>query len=159
MLEHNENGAFGLVINHEMNLTFRELARSQELAVSESHAREHLHSGGPAEKFRGFVLHDSEEASESVEIFPGLFLTVATSAVKPLLLDHKTRLKCCLGCAGWGPGQLEKEFQAGIWVHAEADADLVQDFVLSEKSSGMWKKMMRHMGIDPVLIVPSGGLN
>ena len=32
-----------------------------------------------------------------------------------------------LGCAGWGPGQLEAEISAGAWLPAPLTADLVFD--------------------------------
>jgi putative transcriptional regulator len=155
LLEHSREGTLGLVLNRESRLTFGELARAQELPVSAGHEGERVHVGGPVEPFRGFILHDAPETPESQEILPGLFLTVANTAVKPLLLNQKARLLFCLGCSGWGPGQLEKELNAGSWLVTEASAE----FVLTEEPARMWQSILAQMGIDPHRLIPSGGVN
>lgn len=155
MLEHSEEGSLGLVINRESRLTFAELARTQEMPVAESHANERVHVGGPAEPFRGFVLHDRPASKESSEVLPGLYLTVASSVAKPLLLDESARLLFCLGCSGWGPGQLEREFKEGSWLFAEVSAE----FVLTKEPRKMWQEVLNQMGIDPSRMVKTTGLN
>jgi len=155
MIEHGASGAMGLVINHASQLTFEELAKSQELAIAKGREDEHIFVGGPVEPFRGFVLHDAPEASEKIEVLPGLYLTVTSDALEPLLCDPKVRLRFCLGCSGWGPGQLENELKQGSWLFTEASLDSV----LSAEPERVWDSVIKGMGIDPGWLVTSGGMN
>ena len=82
---------------------------SQSFAVAASRKEQLLLSGGPVEPFRGFVLHDSASISERTEVVPGLFLSVTSEALEPLLQDEAVSLRFCLGYAGWGPGKSRKK--------------------------------------------------
>ncbi len=155
VLEHSPKGSLGLVLNRQSKLTFGELAKAQELPLSVGHEGERVHVGGPVEPFRGFILHDAPETPDSHEILPGLFLTVANTSVEPLFLNNEARLLFCLGCSGWGPGQLEKELKEGSWLVTEASAE----FVFGESPTRMWQAILTQMGIDPWRLVPSGGMN
>lgn len=155
MIEHNAEGAMGLVVNRSSKLTFKELAKSQELQIASSREAERVFVGGPVEPFRGFILHDSPDVSERVELLPGLFLTVTSDALEPLLLDQHARVRFCLGCSGWGPGQIERELSEGSWLFTEAAAESV----LAQEPERVWETVIKGMGIDPGWLVTSGGLN
>lgn len=156
MLEHTEKGAMGLVINRAAPLTFKDLARSQELEVARSRLHHPLHTGGPVEPYRGFVLHDSRSVEERNEVFPGLFLSVTSDALSPLLVDERATVRFCLGYAGWGPGQLEQELKHGSWLFSET---ATPHAVLREEPGQIWSQAIKSMGIDPGWLMPSGGVN
>lgn len=155
MIEHSGEGAMGLVINRRAPLTFRDLAKSQELAVAPRHLKDPLFRGGPVEPYRGFVLHDSTTVDERNEVIPGVFLSVTSDALGPLLLDEAANLRFLLGYAGWGPGQVEHELKQGAWLYSEANAQTV----LHEDPGQTWENVIRSMGIDPGRLVTTGGLN
>jgi putative transcriptional regulator len=155
MLEHNDQGSMGLVINHTAPLTFRELGRSQEIEVAASRRDDALFHGGPVEPYRGFVLHDSNRVDERNEILPGLFLSVTSDALTPLLLDPLANVRFCLGYAGWAAGQIEAEMKEGSWLFTEAN----RQAVLHEDPRQIWELVMKSMGIDPAWVMPSGGVN
>ncbi len=155
MLEHTGQGSMGLVINRTAPLTFRDLGRSQSLKVAASRRDDALFHGGPVEPFRGFVLHDSRDVEEKSELLPGVFLSVTSDALTPLLLDESATLRFCLGYAGWGPGQIEIEMKQGSWLFTEAEPKLV----LHEPPDAIWDQAMKNMGIDPGWVMPSGGVN
>ena len=155
LIEHSSAGSMGLVINRTAPLTFRDLARSQELTVHNSRRDHALHHGGPVEPYRGFVLHDSQRIEERNELFPGLYLSVTGDALSPLLLDESANMRFCLGYAGWGPGQLEKELKQGSWLFTDADPRVV----LREEPAQIWAHTIKSMGIDPGWLVASGGVN
>lgn len=155
MLEHGESGSMGLVINRQANLTFQELGKSQELEVSPHRFGERLFVGGPVESYRGFVLHDSQAIDEKAEVLPGLFLSVTSDALETLLKDEGATLRFCLGYAGWGPGQVEHELQQGSWLFTEAS----RDGVLVSDPEQIWEEVIKSMGIDPAMLVTTGGLN
>ena len=155
MLEHTEHGSMGLVINRAAPLTFRDLGRSQEVQVALSRRDDALFHGGPVDPYRGFVLHDSAAVDERNEIFPGLFLSVTSDSLTPLLLDEDVHLRFCLGYAGWGAGQLEAELKQGSWLFTEANPSAV----LRDEPGQIWEQAIKSMGIDPGWLVPSGGVN
>jgi len=155
MLEHTAQGSMGLVINRTAPLTFRDLARSQEITVANSRRDHALFHGGPVEPYRGFVLHDCMRVEERNEVFPGLFLSVTSDALSPLLLDESANVRFCLGYAGWGPGQLELELKQGSWLFTEANPRVV----LRDDPGQIWEHTIKSMGIDPGWLVPSGGVN
>lgn len=155
MIEHSDAGSMGLVINRSAPLTFHDLARSQEVQVAPSRRHEVLFHGGPVEPYRGFLLHDSKLIEERNEVFPGLYLSVTSDALSPLLLDETASVRFCLGYAGWGPGQIEMEMKQGSWLFTEANPQAV----LREDPGQLWEQTIRSMGIDPGWLVLAGGVN
>jgi putative transcriptional regulator len=53
-----------------------------------------------------------------------------------------SRVRVFLGYAGWGPGQLEGEWKAGVWHVLEADADAVFD----PDPATIWERLVRRTG-------------
>lgn len=155
LIEHNDEGAMGLVINHTAPLTFRELGRSQSMSIASERRDDALFHGGPVEPYRGFVLHDSKLVEEKNEIVPGLFLSVTADALSPLLLDGSANVRFCLGYSGWGAGQLELEMKQGSWLFTEVSPHAV----LFEDPKQVWASTIKSMGIDPGWVVPAGGVN
>lgn len=155
MLEHNDEGAMGLIINRTAELTFADLGRSQKLEIAPAREDDAIFVGGPVEPYRGFVLHDRESIGERAPLLPGLFLSVTTDALEPLLRDAATRLRFCLGYSGWGPGQLEKEIAQGSWLFTEARSEPV----LTADPATIWSDVIKSMGVDPAMLVTTGGIN
>jgi putative transcriptional regulator len=155
MIEHNENGAMGLVLNKSASLTLREVAAGQSLKVAHEHETGGVYLGGPVEPQRGFVLHDQPAIREKLEVIPGLYLSVTLDALQPLLQDRQARLRFCLGYAGWGPKQLEKELTVGSWLFTEAAPALVLGGVPDQ----LWDTSVRGMGLDPAMLVPGRGVH
>jgi putative transcriptional regulator len=155
MIEHGEGGAMGLVINRAAPLTLKDLAKGQQLKVSAGRAADSVFVGGPVEPQRGFVLHDSDKIAEKHEVVPGLYLSVTIDALQPLLQDPIIRLRFCLGYAGWGPKQVEKEIAQGAWLYTEAEALPT----LEGDPNQLWDSTLRGMGVDPAMLVTGGGVH
>jgi putative transcriptional regulator len=155
MIEHGEGGSMGLVINRGAPLTLGELARGQSMKISSERTPQPVLAGGPVEAHRGFLLHDEETVQEKHLILPGLFLSVTLDALSQLLENPRPRLRFCLGYAGWGPGQLEREMAGGSWLFAEAAAGAV----LEGEPSRLWGDTLRGMGVDPAMLMAGKGLN
>jgi len=155
IVEHGADGSMGLVIDRQTDLQFHQLAESQKIEVAEQRRGDSIFSGGPVEPYRGFVLHDDAAIDESSELVPGLFLSVTNDALEPLLSSRSATLRLCLGYAGWGPGQIEKELAEGSWLFTEVD----RHTVLRAEPGDMWSDTIRSMGLDPAMLVTSGGIN
>jgi putative transcriptional regulator len=58
-----------------------------------------------------------------------------------------------LGCAGWGPGQLEREIAANAWLTCPADAEIIFQTAVEKR----WRAAVWKMGIDPALLADTAG--
>ncbi|MCY4031867.1 MAG: YqgE/AlgH family protein [Hyphomicrobiales bacterium] len=152
MCFHNTEGAFGLVINKQVeNLTFPILLKQLSITPSASDAEALLERpillGGPVETGRGFVLHSSDYTCESatVRVSDDVSLTGTTDALKAMAAHSPPKHALfALGYAGWGAGQLESEIQANGWLHCDADLELVFDNDLESK----YARALDHLGVD-----------
>jgi putative transcriptional regulator len=130
VVRHDADGAFGLVINRpgpEVPLA----PLLQELGLDDRGvtARIRVHYGGPVEPGRGFVLHTAEYATAGTERLVG---DVALTSQPVVLGDiargtGPRRYRFLHGYAGWRGGQLESEIDAGAWITASVDADILFD--------------------------------
>src|SRR5262249_16303133 len=123
VIEHGEAGSMGLVINRAAPLSLGELARGQSMKIAPGREAENVFLGGPLEPQGGLVLHDCESIEEKHQVVPGLYLSFTVDALQPLLENPGSSLRFCLGYAGWGPKQLEKEIAAGAWLCTQALAE------------------------------------
>ncbi|MEI7950616.1 MAG: YqgE/AlgH family protein [Gammaproteobacteria bacterium] len=128
VMQHNEAGAFGLVVNHPMQIqldaVFEQLGIKDLRPVS---ALQSVLAGGPVEKEKGFVLHDAEPNwPSSMALKPGLTLTTSKEILEAIgHNDGPEHYLVALGCSGWNPGQLEKEITENSWFTCPASSDIL----------------------------------
>ena len=149
MLEHNDEGSFGIVINRpisaEVNIEVED--EDEEVPVVRN-----VYLGGPVAPHLCMMLHGSEWKTErSHEIIEGLCLTEPSVSVPILMNQDDVRYRFIMGYAGWGPGQLSSEMASGAWLYSPATADLV----LEKEPEEQWSAVIRNLGIDPMMLVPS----
>jgi putative transcriptional regulator len=60
------------------------------------------------------------------------------------LLGSGSDFALCLGYAGWGPGQLDRELADGSWVHLEPDAAILFDTPISDR----YDRALAQLGIN-----------
>jgi putative transcriptional regulator len=58
-----------------------------------------------------------------------------------------------LGCAGWGPGQLEAEIRHNAWLTCAIDESILFEAPVDRR----WDLAIRQLGIDPSLLVNGAG--
>ena len=151
LVEHSEDGAMGIVFNRPSEVALSEIAREQGFPVHPEAGLAFI--GGPVSPERGFLLHRRSDVPDSIQLQDGLFLSVSTDSLKPLLEGDPCAYRLCLGYAGWGPGQLEREVIVGGWLTGKASAERIFD-TPSEK---VWDAAIRDLGFDPAFLVQSGG--
>ena len=115
--EHDERGAFGLVINQPLKLTTKKLFKSLKLnANSLVHDLDRVMQGGPVDVDKVFVLHGEQSASDaSSKLLENLYLSTDAEILKRITKKADTTFKVFLGYCGWGANQLDKEFNEGVW--------------------------------------------
>lgn len=162
MLEHNEEGALGLVLNHPLPNTVAEVSRSLELQW-EGDEDATVRLGGPVEPMRGWILHDQPGWDPTAdEVLPGLWLTTSlepvTTAGHHAVGGDGSHVLFLLGYAGWAGAQLEAEIAAGSWLPVPIDADAQQGsarfgvtprWVLETDPTQMWAGALGALGVDP----------
>ena len=115
MVEHGEEGAFGVVLNRLSETTVGEAVPPlAELAGSEQLVR----IGGPVGPDSVVVLGEFEDPSESPKLVFG-DLGVVDPGEEPEL----RRVRVYAGHSGWSPGQLERELEGDAWMIEPADPD------------------------------------
>ncbi|MGQ0527463.1 MAG: YqgE/AlgH family protein [Alphaproteobacteria bacterium] len=157
---HDDAGAMGLVINHQLpNLEFREflsqLGITSGIKIDMKQLGVPVMGGGPVEGQRGFLLHSSDfKQPDTVNINPSLNVTGTIDALKAIVRgDGPENLLFILGYAGWGVGQLDAEMQQNSWLVADPDPDLIFNAPHSEK----WIKALQKIGVDLALLSSEAG--
>lgn len=122
---HDEDGAIGVVVNRGLSPMVHDLLDLDEGLEPYDEAR--VGWGGPVEPTSGTVLtRGTVHEDEGWALPTGIGVTRSQDALVRLLREH-AELVLCLGYAGWGPGQLDKEIADGSWIFTECDADIVFD--------------------------------
>jgi len=156
MCAHSAQGAMGLVINRLADqIDFKDLLEQLRIEVPAVHRTIPVHSGGPVEAGRGFVLHTTDYRQEStLQVSEEIGLTATADILKSIASGEGPRHSMlALGYAGWAPGQLDAEIQANGWLHVPADLELLFETDLDAK----WANAVRKVGIDPSFLSMDAG--
>jgi len=163
IVQHDENGAMGLIINRALETTVGEAW--QQVSSIPYPNEDPLFQGGPVEGPL-IVLHRNSGMGQ-MEVLEGIWLSSDADAVKGLVQDEVQTMKFFVGYAGWSAMQLEAELNEGAWQVAEIDSTLVMDTPkdLWEELQEAAKRAVRTMNpstrpaVDPRLIPPDPSVN
>lgn len=148
ILEHNHEGAMGIVINQPSSMTFRELiSQSDENAtIDDDKSDKIVVCGGPVHQDRGFVIHSTQVGwNSSAKVTPNIMVTTSKDILSVLGNSQgPERSMIALGYAGWGAGQLEQEIQANAWLTIEADEEILFNTPIHKK----WQASVNKLGVD-----------
>ena len=149
LIEHNDEGAFGLVINKPTDLMLGDLIEDLE------HNPLTVMSGGPVEQDRLFFLHSPDcSFDESVTINDEIVITTSPDLIDAIAsAEGPSNLLALLGYAGWGPGQLDDEILRDAWLVVPFDAELLFSLDFADKP----QRAAAMMGVDLNLISPTPG--
>jgi putative transcriptional regulator len=168
MLDHGDDGSFGLILNHPTPLSVSEVLSSLEVDwCGDSEAV--VWSGGPVMPTSGWMLHSgcdelaapSEtldhalEFSGTLRVSDSLYMSTSEENIKILAEAAPERLRFLMGYAGWSEGQLASEMAEGSWLHADINSDIL----FGASAEEMWALCLKNMGIDPEAIVQSRGVH
>ncbi len=147
LCEHNAAGSFGLVLNRPLDIEGGEVM--DELLPYE----EPLGLGGPVQPNTLHYVHrfDEEAVPGAICVTEGVFWGGRFEAVQALMEAGTATardLRFFLGYAGWSPGQLAAEIEAGGWIAARAD----ERAVFPDDPSALWRTTLRRMGGEYALL-------
>ncbi len=158
MIEHNEHGSFGLVINQPSPIKASELLSSLEMPWRGS-TEDVVWSGGPVSPTTGWVLHEPVPGLSppgTTTIAPGVSLSTSPERLRALASQPPERIRLLLGYSGWGAGQLASEMARGSWLHTAADPALIFDL----DPEDIWTEAVRSLGIEsPEAVVQGRGIH
>ena len=150
MLDSDQNGAWGLVINKPLGTI--PIALLIDPSISTSEEREKLYKinipifwGGPVDVKAIFILHTAEYRSDTTKNYGD----VSISQDLNILLDignNKGPKKSLVifGYSGWGSGQLEGEMEKDHWILSDLNFDIIFD----KDSSSKWQKAYKDSFIN-----------
>jgi putative transcriptional regulator len=152
VVEHNRDGAFGLVINKTLDLDLVELLGNKLVRCAPNIT---VLESGPIEQNRLFFLHTKESMFESsISINHKLALTTSLD-ILDAISEQKgpSNILAGLGYAGWSGGQLENEIQADVWLVIPYMDDIVFSVPFGERP----EVAANSIGVDLNLISSTPG--
>src|SRR6201995_4584537 len=114
VVEHSEEGAFGLVLNRPSETSVGEAVPELEALMDSD---EPLFIGGPVQPSTVITVapfHDVEDAA--LVAFADIGVLGTGGPPIPEMADKVVRARGFVGHSGWGAGQLEAELETGDWI-------------------------------------------
>lgn len=145
--EHNEDGAMGIIINRQMELTMGEVLEQMGVEPSRSFdSSMKIHEGGPVQPEHGFVLHTPVGAWEaSLQVSDDVAITTSKDILSTIAHgEGPQHYLIALGYAGWGPGQLEQEMVDNAWLSGPASKRILFELPVEER----WAAAAALVGVD-----------
>ena len=146
MLESDENGAWGLVINKRLGTM--PIALLIDPSINTSEEREKLYKidipifwGGPVDVKEIFILHSTEYQSESTKNYGDISISQDYNILLDIAENKGPEKSLVIfGYSGWGSGQLEGEMERDHWILSDIDLDIT----FNEDSKTKWNKAYKN---------------
>ncbi|MBU1193800.1 MAG: YqgE/AlgH family protein [Proteobacteria bacterium] len=128
MCEHNESGALGFIINrvHPL-LTAPELFDDLNIKYDSSLENQEIYLGGPVQPSGVFVLHGPPfDWNETLKVSDWMALSNSRDVLEAIAAKQGPEsFMILLGCAGWGPMQLDHELSDSAWLTCPISRDII----------------------------------
>lgn len=154
--EHNPKGAMGVVINRvhpdvNAKMIFDEL----KIPMSIDAEQVPIYIGGPVHMNELFILHGAPFTWEGSMMITGALALSNSRDILESIAGRRGPDKyiITLGCAGWGPGQLEGEIRSNAWITGPFSEAITFQTEVDKR----WEAAMQGIGIDPALLSDTAG--
>ena len=147
MVQHDEEGALGLVLNRPDDKTIAQVW--ERIGHEPCDNPQPIYRGGPVPGPL-MALHTLDHLAE-IEVLPGLYFSTHKDALDELVRQDSPH-RLFAGHSGWGGGQLEAEMRVGGWLTTPATLDDVW-----ADSESLWKSVIGRIGLSIIArdIAPS----
>jgi putative transcriptional regulator len=143
LINYDDDGAVGVILNRQSETPITRILDG----VKEAAGRQDLvFEGGPVETKSVLALTRSREKRDGLHhLFGDVYAILNEGPLKKTLASGvgSSLLRFYLGYAGWGPGQLDDEVDAGAWHILTGDANTVFD---SDPDS-LWDRLIRRSSL------------
>ena len=145
MLESDNDGAWGLVVNKRLGIM--PIALLIDPSLSTSKERERLYKinipifwGGPVDVKKIFILHSTEYQNDTTRNYGNISVSQDYNILFDIA-ENKGPEKSLIifGYSGWGSGQLEGEMERDHWILSDIDLNLIFDEDLNTKWNRAYK--------------------
>jgi putative transcriptional regulator len=137
LLQHNEQGALGVVLNRPVAQTIRSLWEQVSGAPCEVDLPVNL--GGPVSGPL-LAVHCQKPLAE-LEVPGGVYVAATKDNLDRLVGQPQQPFRLFVGHAGWGAGQLENELAHGMWHTVPATIELIFG-----DPEDLWQNCVRLVG-------------
>ena len=146
MLENDEDGAWGLVINKPIGSI--PIALLIDPSLNTSKEREELYKlnipvfwGGPVGTKEIFILHSNEYQSSTTNNYGSISISQDYNILFDIVKNKgPEKSLVILGYSGWGSGQLEGEMERDGWILSDIDLEII----FSKESNTKWNKAYKN---------------
>jgi putative transcriptional regulator len=139
IVEHNEDGALGLVLNRPSETSVGEAVPQLTELLDPAQA---LFIGGPVQPSAVIVLAEFEDPTDAALIAFDDVGVLGTGPSEEQLSVGIRAGRAFLGHAGWGPGQLDGELERGDWILEPAK---LED-AFSSEARRLWSEVLTRKG-------------
>jgi putative transcriptional regulator len=137
MLQHEEQGALGVVINRPGDKTVDEVWSM--IGSEPPGCPELVYVGGPVPGPL-IAIHDQRRLAER-EVLPNLYMSMQKDAIDELVKESTAQFRLFSSHSGWGGGQLEGELKVGGWLISPVEiTDVFSDH------DAIWKEVCGRIG-------------
>jgi putative transcriptional regulator len=154
--EHTPAGALGLIVNRPHPLIkIEQIFNEFKIPVCENFKNGYVYMGGPVQIDEIFILHGAPfEWNSTMKITSELALSNTIDILETMAGPNKPSSSIMmLGCAGWGPGQLEQEIMENAWLTNPVSEEIIFNTPVEER----WDEAVKMLGIDPLLLASTAG--
>lgn len=155
VLDHDENGALGVVINRPTPVDVSEVLPAWQPLTSEPGV---LFQGGPValDSALGLALLPAGAPAEEEPLgwrrVVGRLGLVDLDTPPEVLAAELSRLRIFAGYAGWAGGQLEDELSEGAWFVVPAVGDGAFADAFTSDPDTLWRAVLRRQGGDLAMV-------
>jgi putative transcriptional regulator len=139
MVEHNDDGALGLVLNRPSETSVGEAVPQLSELLDPA---QQLFIGGPVQPSAVIVLAEFEDPTDAALLAFDDVGVLGTGPSEEELTAGIRAGRAFLGHAGWGPGQLDGELERGDWILEPAK---LEDAFAAE-ARRLWSEVLTRKG-------------
>ncbi|MBI2896720.1 MAG: YqgE/AlgH family protein [Deltaproteobacteria bacterium] len=152
LVTHGTEGALGFIVNRPTDVRLSQVLSNMGLGPAPGHDSIVL-EGGPVRREAGWIVYAPARGvdadPEALAVTDRLHVTASRKTLEAIGRgEGPLRYHVVLGCAGWGPGQLEAEIAAGVWVPTDLEESIALDTPLELR----WTSALARLGIHPAFI-------
>lgn len=137
--EHGAEGTVGFILNHATELTLGDLLPGFYTPLLQ------VYQGGPVQMDTLHMLHRKPKEFGGSMVSNGVYWGGSYEALQDAISTNEYQpidLRLFVGYAGWSPGQLEKELEAGSWIVTDASEQLL----FETEPENIWQEAIKSLG-------------
>lgn len=149
--EHGEQGALGVIVNRPLTATLGDLlARVGLKPATDAVAGRPVYGGGPVQTNACLILHRPLGRWDStLPVTDEIGLTGSMDLLTDIAEGAgPDDFMVCLGYAGWGAGQLERELADNAWLTVPGCIEVLFDVPVDQR----WRAAAASIGVDLALL-------